>query len=96
MQVCVGGVARESLCNQRVWIAAHVYVCVTSDGSVILDLKRDKYYGLGREDTELLAGIVPGWPTPGLRCCAEEDVMRVDNQVACSLGEPGRAAGRRP
>jgi hypothetical protein len=45
-------------------IAAHVYVCVTGDGSVILDANRDKYLGLGREETEVLAQAVAGWPTP--------------------------------
>jgi hypothetical protein len=58
------GANTESFFDQSVWIAAHVYVCVTLDGSVILDLKRDKYYGLDREDTELLARAVPGWPAP--------------------------------
>ena len=45
-------------------IAAHVHVCVTGDGSVVLDLKRDKYLGLGPLESELLAGVVIGWPTP--------------------------------
>jgi hypothetical protein len=64
MQVPAGAVTGELFSAQRVWIAAHVYVCVTPDGSVMLDLNRDKYYGLGREDTERLADVVPGWPTP--------------------------------
>ncbi len=45
-------------------IPAHVYVCVTPDGSVLLDLKRDKYFGMGRTETLSLAAIVPGWPKP--------------------------------
>jgi Transglutaminase-like superfamily len=45
-------------------IAPHVHVCVTGEGSVILDLKRDKYLGLGRQETECLAMIVPEWPQP--------------------------------
>jgi hypothetical protein len=45
-------------------IPAHVYVCVTQDGSVLLDSKRDKYLGLGRPETLLLAGSVPEWPKP--------------------------------
>jgi hypothetical protein len=47
-----------------VWISSHVYVCVTRDGSVLLDLKRDKYFGLGREDSETLADAVNAWPSP--------------------------------
>ena len=45
-------------------VAPHVYVCVTGDGSVILDLKRDKYLGLGKRDTELLAATIGSWPKP--------------------------------
>lgn len=48
----------------RFGIPSHVHVCVTRTGSVILDVKRDKYLGLGREETELLAGAVTGWPSP--------------------------------
>jgi hypothetical protein len=49
---------------ERFEIAPDIHVCVTGAGSVILDLKRDKYLGLGREETELLAGAVPEWPGP--------------------------------
>src|SRR5258708_37154440 len=45
-------------------IPAHVHVCVTPDGSGLLDLKRDKYFGMGRMETLLLASIVPEWPKP--------------------------------
>jgi hypothetical protein len=48
----------------RFGIPPHIHVCVTGTGSVILDVKRDKYLGLGREETELLAGAVTGWPSP--------------------------------
>jgi hypothetical protein len=45
-------------------IAPHVHVCVTLDGSVLLDLKRDKYLGLGKEETELVGARVGVWPRP--------------------------------
>jgi len=45
-------------------IASHVYVCATGDGSVILDLKRDRYLGLGREETELVSKMLDAWPKP--------------------------------
>ena len=44
-------------------LAANVYVCSTRDGSVILDLNRDRYLGVGREASQLLAGAVRGWPS---------------------------------
>jgi hypothetical protein len=45
-------------------VAPHVHVCVTGDGSVILDLKHDKYLGLGQRETELLAAAIASWPKP--------------------------------
>jgi hypothetical protein len=45
-------------------IPAHVHMCVTAEGSVLLDLKRDKYFGVGREETEILSMVVQGWPRP--------------------------------
>ena len=48
----------------RFGIPAHIHVCVTGTGSVILDVKRDKYLGLGREETQLLSRAVTGWPSP--------------------------------
>jgi hypothetical protein len=61
---CVDVAAIEGDCCRGYAIAPDVYVCATADGSVILDLNRDKYLGIGREQTELLAMAVPGWPLP--------------------------------
>jgi hypothetical protein len=49
---------------QQFHIAPHVFVCVTGDGSVLLDLKRDKYLGLGMMETEWVASAVNAWPKP--------------------------------
>jgi hypothetical protein len=49
---------------QQLQIASHVFVCVTGDGSVLLDLKSDKYLGLGREETEWVSSAVDAWPKP--------------------------------
>ena len=54
----------RSLSAPRYDIAPHVYVCVTGDGSVLLDLKRDKYLGLGKQATEWVAAVVDAWPRP--------------------------------
>ena len=60
------GVKRDTaLCESaRFGIPAHIHVCVTVAGSVILDVRHDKYLGLGQKETELLADAVPGWPKP--------------------------------
>jgi hypothetical protein len=57
----------------RFGIPSHIHVCVTSVGAVILDISRDKYVGLGRNDTELLSLAVPGWPTPVWQTHASSD-----------------------
>ena len=44
------------------FLAPHVYPCVTDDHVVLLDLQRDKYLGLARDQMAALAGHVAGWP----------------------------------
>jgi hypothetical protein len=46
-------------------LAPHVYPCVTDDHIVLLDLQRDKYVGVDREQMASLAERVKGWPWSG-------------------------------
>jgi hypothetical protein len=50
---------------QSYFLAPHVYPCVTDDHVVLLDLARDKYVGVAREQVSVLAGRVKGWPIIG-------------------------------
>jgi hypothetical protein len=50
---------------QNYFLAPHVYPCVTEDHVVLLDLERDKYVGVAREQVGALAGRVKGWPHIG-------------------------------
>jgi hypothetical protein len=50
---------------QSYFLAPHVYPCVTDDKVVLLDLQRDKYVGVGREQMASLAARVKGWPLAG-------------------------------
>jgi hypothetical protein len=54
----------KNMRRESLMIAPHVHVCVTSDGSVVLDLKRDRYLGFGKDDTERLATAITAWPRP--------------------------------
>ena len=47
------------------FLAPHVYPCVTEDHVVLLDLDRDKYIGVAREQMSALAQTVKGWPLIG-------------------------------
>lgn len=44
------------------WLAQHVHLCVTNEHVVLLDLKRDKYLGVGPRQMPALASNVKGWP----------------------------------
>jgi hypothetical protein len=83
----------RSLSTAPFAVAPHVYVCVTGDGSVILDLKRDKYLGLGKRDTELLAATIGSWPKPQWDCTETEptsDAAVADTDELCrSLAADG-------
>lgn len=48
--------------EQKYWLSAHVHVCVTDNYAVLLDLRQDKYIGVGREHLPALADVVAGWP----------------------------------
>ncbi len=50
---------------QSYFLAPHVYSCVTEDHVVLLDLERDKYVGVAREQMGQLAERVKGWPLAG-------------------------------
>jgi hypothetical protein len=51
---------------QFYFLAPHVYPCVTEDHVVLLDLRRDKYVGIGRDHMATLARCVKGWPVAGV------------------------------
>lgn len=57
----------------------HVYLCLTDDGIVFLDLKRDKYLGLGGSEVPILGTVVRGWPV-----CE-------DSSSSCELGANSNA-----
>jgi hypothetical protein len=47
-------------------LSPHVYLCITDDHAVLLDLQRDKYVGVGRAQMNALAARILGWPTSGV------------------------------
>lgn len=55
---------RNPLSMTQYLLAPHVHLCVTDDHVVLLDLKRDKYVGVGRAQMRTLRQCVRGWPSP--------------------------------
>ena len=51
---------------------AHVYACWPGQGAVLLDLKRNRYFGLGEADAEALSLLV-GQPNRGRVAGVEDD-----------------------
>ena len=47
---------------QRYWLASHVQACATPAGVILLDLRRDRYLGLGLSESASLGRHVQEWP----------------------------------
>ncbi|RDS85051.1 lasso peptide biosynthesis B2 protein [Dyella monticola] len=47
---------------RRYWLPEHVVVCTRLEGAVLLDLQKNRYYGLGRAESIALSIFVANWP----------------------------------
>ncbi|MGH7488135.1 MAG: hypothetical protein ACREMY_21440, partial [bacterium] len=52
-------------------IPDHVHVCVIDGAAVMLDLRRDRYYGFDAEQSAALHAVVQGWPRSGKASAVE-------------------------
>ncbi|WP_116808679.1 lasso peptide biosynthesis B2 protein [Steroidobacter cummioxidans] len=43
------------------WLPSHVRACSTATGTVILDLRRNRYFGVGRKETIALRALAGNW-----------------------------------
>jgi len=43
------------------WLPAHVRACSTTTGTVLLDLRRNRYFGVGRKETHVLSSLTKNW-----------------------------------
>ena len=75
------------------FLAPHVYPCVTADHVVLLDLDRDKYVGVAREQVSALARRVRGWPRLGIAHLGEASEARAPGSRAESVFAKMLAAG---
>lgn len=46
---------------QRYWIPSHVRVCPLLASTILLDLKRNRYFGIGANETRALATLALNW-----------------------------------
>jgi len=47
--------------NKEFWMPRHTRVCVTATGGVVLDLKRNRYFGLGYREVRSLRALATNW-----------------------------------
>lgn len=47
--------------NKEFWMPPHTRVCVTATGAVVLDLKRNRYFGLGYREARSLSTLAANW-----------------------------------
>lgn len=43
------------------WLPPHVRACSTATGTVLLDLRRNRYFGVGRKETRVLCSLTANW-----------------------------------
>lgn len=43
------------------WLPSHVRACSTATGTVLLDLRRNRYFGVGRKETTVLRSLAGNW-----------------------------------
>ena len=46
---------------QQYWIPAHVRVCPLLASTILLDLKRNRYFGIGTKETRALSTLALNW-----------------------------------
>jgi hypothetical protein len=47
--------------HKAYWLPPHVRACSTSTGTVLLDLRRNRYFGVGRKETKVLSSLAENW-----------------------------------
>lgn len=84
-----GGMPNPSLAAQndrqqdlaQYWMPAHVRACPTSSGAVILDLKRNRYFGIGTKETRALFTLEKNWSQANARAGRLLEPMPLDSAL---------------
>src|SRR5262245_21173812 len=46
------------------WLPSHVRACSTATGTVLLDLRRNRYFGVVHKETTVLRSLAGNWDSP--------------------------------
>jgi hypothetical protein len=77
------------LSEKAYWLPTHVRACSTSTGTVLLDLRRNRYFGVGRKETRVLSSLAANWQdtpatssfTRDLDALPMEDAVRIADKL---------------
>src|SRR5688572_25846733 len=56
-------ILQTAIKRKQYWLLAHLRLCVTLTGAVLLDLKRNRYFGLGRNEIHALCTLACNCPS---------------------------------
>lgn len=76
------------------WLPSHVRACSTATGTVLLDLRRNRYFGVGRNETIALRSLAGNWQNlaaapVSFACDAEPLPMQEAVSIAEKLVQAG-------
>jgi hypothetical protein len=75
---------------QQYWIPAHVRVCPMLASTILLDLKRNRYFGIGTKETRALSTLALNWnEANGSAAAVERLAPEVAIDMADALVEAG-------
>lgn len=83
-----GGIQHSSLATpndqqgpSQYWMPAHVRACPTASGAVILDLKRNRYFGIGTKETRALFALEQNWSQANVHANQFLEPMPLDSAL---------------
>jgi hypothetical protein len=93
--------AAPQLDNQsarQYWMPPHVRACPTTTGAVVLDLKRNRYFGVGRNETRALFTLELDWSKANLNAASLPEPLSLDaaTRIAEDLVEAGLLSRNAP
>jgi hypothetical protein len=75
--------------TKRYWMPSHVCGCPTLTGAVLLDLKRNRYFGVGRKEADVLHMLAGNWPTDAEHDAPQSLTSNAAVRIAEELVEAG-------
>lgn len=65
--------------NKEFWMPRHTRVCVTATGAVLLDLKRNRYFGLGYREARSLSTLASNWSDSSMSSGSSLEPMQLED-----------------